>query len=106
MKTIVRIGDRRYVMPMKKAVLLMECMGSGIAIDREHVFRKRPDGSTDYREHYVATGREDLCSIEQVSDDQIHIAEGAPTDPEPKPRKSRKALPPLAVRQLGFGGVA
>lgn len=106
MKTIVRIGGRCYVMPMKKAVLLMECMGSGIAIDREHLFRTWPDGSTDYREHWVVTGREDFCSIEQVSDDQIHIAEGAPTDPEPKPRKARKALPPAPVRQLGFGGVA
>ena len=106
MKTILRIGDRRFVMPMKKAVQVIECMGSAIAVDREHVFRKHTDGRPDYREHFVTLDRECLCSIEQVSDDQVHIAEGAPTDPEPKPKRSRKALPAPPVRELGFGGVA
>ena len=104
MKTILRIGDRSFAMPMKKAVQVIECMGSAIPVNRDYVHRHLKDGSADYRDHYVASVRDCFCSIEQVADDQIHIAEGAPTDPGTK--KSRKALPAPPVRQLGFGGVA
>lgn len=104
MKTILTIGRRHYVLPMPKAIAVMQAMQSAIRVDSE--YKQLSKEGLRYGYVYTVEEDQDRCSIEQVDDSQIVIPPGVPTEPEPKPKKSRKALPAPPVRQLGFGGVA
>lgn len=107
MKTILTINGRHYVLPMPKAIAVMQAMQSAIRVDPQYKDLSKP-GERHSRFGYQYTVHEiqDRCSLEQIDDAQIVIPPGVQTDPEPKTKKSRKALPAPPVRQLGFGGVA
>ena len=104
MKTILKIGREACVMPQAKAFSVMQAMAQAIRLEQDFNPVRDANGDRDFRDRYVADHKPLLIGIEQIEDDQIRIPPGVSTD---KPSaKSRKALPPVPVRQLGFGGVA
>lgn len=106
MKTILTINGRHYVLPMPKAIAVMQAMQSAIRVYEDYRDLAKPGQSCRYGYQYTVHEIQDRCSVKQIDDADIVIPPGVQTDPEPKPKKSRKALPAPPVRQLGFGGVA